>query len=262
MYDSEETISRLSRYFDPKATPKDFVTWLASWLSLDLYELLGAKNREFILRAVEVYKQKGTVSGIARLVSFLTGRKCCVKEYKNNIFRTYGMEHYGVEEIADEHDCTKFYREMSRTVNTANRDLIINMDTFYDEVHYVTDTSETGKYSPHVIGLFIFLVEGEKELKDEEELRRIIRSFLPVFVRAVIIPVEVPFEEIIDINRVIDEYEDSIHTELGEEFKEVGGVYNGVNWNWLCTYKDASKGRTNDLLYRTPHGKIGGVITL
>jgi hypothetical protein len=172
------------------------------------------------------------------------------------------MEQYSGEEIADEHDCTKFYRNMSRTVDTANPDLIANMGTYYDEVHYITDTSEKGKYSPHVIGLFIFLVEGEKELKEEEELRRIIRSFLPVFVRAVIIPMTVQFEEVIDINRIIDKYEDSIHTELGEEFKEVGGVYNGVNWNWLCTYKDASKGRTNDLLYRTPHGKIGGEITL
>jgi hypothetical protein len=87
------------------------------------------------------------------------------------------------------------------------------MGTYYDEVHYVT--SKTGRYSPDVIGLFIFLLEGEKELKDEEELRRIIKTFLPVFVRGVIIPVEVPFEEIIHINRVIDEYEDSIHTEQG-----------------------------------------------
>ena len=243
LYDSEETISRLSLYFDPKATPKDFVPWLARWLSLDLYELLGAKNREFILRAVEVYKQKGTVSGIARLVSFLTGRKCCVKEYMNNIFRTYGMEHYGGEEIADEHECKKFYRKMSRTVDTANPDLIANMGTYYDEVHYVT--SKTGRYSPDVIGLFIFLLEGEKELKDEEELRRIIKTFLPVFVRAEIIPVKVPIGE-------------DIHVELEEGFKDVETVYTDiVDWKWLYTNTDADKGRSNELQYRTPHSKIG-----
>ena len=243
LYDSEETISRLSLYFDPKATPKDFVPWLARWLSLDLYELLGAKNREFILRAVEVYKQKGTVSGIARLVSFLTGRKCCVKEYMNNIFRTYGMEHYGGEEIADEHDCKKFYRNMSRTVDTANPDLIANMGTYDDEVHYVT--SKTGRYSPHVIGLFIFLLEGEKELKDEEELRRILKTFLPVFVRAEIIPVKVPIGEDIDV-------------ELEEGFKDVETVYTDkVDWKWLYTNTDADKGRSNELQYRTPHSKIG-----
>jgi phage tail-like protein len=65
LHDSEETISRIPRYFDPMATQDEFVPWLASWLSLDLYELLELedKNREFILRAVEFYKQKGTVSG-------------------------------------------------------------------------------------------------------------------------------------------------------------------------------------------------------
>ena len=250
MYDSEETISKIPRYFEPLAAPWDFVFLLASWLSLDLYELLGAKNREFILRAVELYKQKGTASGIARLVSFLTGRNCCVKEYMNNVFRTYGMGHYeGDEIITGEHDCKKFYRKIPRTVDTANPVLLANMGTYYDEVHYVTDTSETGRYSPQVIDLFIFLLEGEKELKEEEELRRIIKSFLPVFVRAVIIPVKVPIGEDIDID---------IDIELEEGFKDVETVYTDiVDWKWLYTNTDADKGRSNVLQYRTPHGKMG-----
>ncbi|MCK4733632.1 MAG: hypothetical protein KAT65_14355, partial [Methanophagales archaeon] len=37
MYDREETISRIPRYFEPLAAPWDFVFLLASWLSLDLY---------------------------------------------------------------------------------------------------------------------------------------------------------------------------------------------------------------------------------
>jgi len=201
MYDSEETISRIPRYFEPLVAPWDFVFLLASWLSLDLYELLGKENREFILRATDLYKQKGTASGIAELVSFLTGKKCCVKEYMNNLFRTYGMEHYeGDEIITGKHNCQKFYRKISRTVDTANPVLLANMGTYSDEVHYVTDTSETGRYSPQVIGLFIFLTEGEKELKEDEELRRIIQSFLPVFVRAEIITVKVPIGEDIHYN--------------------------------------------------------------
>jgi phage tail-like protein len=252
LHDSEETISWLPMYFDPMATQAEFVPWLASWLSLDLYELLGDKNREFILRAVEFYKQKGTVSGIAALVSFLTGKKCCVKEYMNNVFRSYGMEHDEEDEIVDISECrkniertaeniicTKFHRKTSKTVNTAKLDLLANMGKYCDEVHYVTDTSKDGRYSPHVIGLFIFLDAGEKLVIDEDELHKIINSFLPVFVRAEIITVEGPLEE----------------------FKDVGGVYkDNVNWNWL--YTNTVEGRTNDLQYRTPHSKIGMELTL
>ena len=250
LYDSEETISRIPTYFDPEAAPDEFVPWLASWLSQDLYELLGDKNREFILRAVDFYKQKGTVSGIAALVSFLTGKKCCVKEYMNNVFRTYGMEHNEEDEIVDISDymreytnyieCTKFHRETSKTVDTAKPDLIAKMRTYYDEVHYVTDTSEDGRYSPHVIGLFIFLPLEEREfIIKEDELHKIINSFLPVFARAEIIIVE-EIEEVYDISGIRDEYEDSIHSFLEEEFRDVEGVYkDSVNWNWLYTHKDA-----------------------
>ncbi|MCK4731571.1 MAG: hypothetical protein KAT65_03850, partial [Methanophagales archaeon] len=273
LHDSEETISRLPTYFDPKAAPDEFVPWLASWLSLDLYELLEEKNREFILRAVEFYKQKGTVSGIAALVSFLTGKKCCVKEYMNIVFRSYGMEHEGegivdisecrknIERTAETVICTKFHRETSKTVDTAKPDLLANMGKYCDEVHYVTETSKDGRYSPHVIGLFIFLDAGEKLVIDEDELRKIINSFLPVFVRAEIITVEGPFKEEYAISRIIDGYKDTIHSFLEEEFKDVGGVYkDSVNWNWL--YTNTVEGRTNDLQYRTPHSKIGMELTL
>ena len=274
LHDSEETISRIPRYFDPMAAPDEFVPWLASWLSLDLYELLGDKNREFILRAVEFYKQKGTVSGIAALVSLLTDKTCCVKEYMNNVFRSYGMEHDEEDKIVDISECrediertaeniicTKFHRETSKTVDTAKPDLLANRGKYCDEVHYVTDTSKDGRYSPHVIGLFIFLDAGEKLVIDEDELRKIINSFLPVFVRAEIITVEGPFKEEYAISRIIDGYKDTIHSFLEEEFKDVGGVYkDNVNWNWL--YTNTVEGRTNDLQYRTPHSKIGMELTL
>lgn len=267
LHDSEETISRMPIYFDPMAAPKDFVPWLAGWLSLDLYELLGDKNREYILRAMEFYKQKGTASGIAGLVYFLTGEKyrVCVKEYMNNVFRTYGMEHNEEDETEelDERGCTTFYRKMSRTVDTTNSDLLAKMGTYYDDVHYVTDPSETGRYSPHVIGLFIFLPLEEKEfIIKKDELHKIINSFLPVFVRAEINIVEEIYE-VYYISAIIDEYRDHVHGVVEEEFNYIGGSYiDNVNWNWLYAHNGAYNGYSNDLQYRTPHSKIGVDITL
>jgi hypothetical protein len=187
----------------------------------------------------------------------------------NNVFRSYGMEHEGegivdssecsedIERTAENIICTKFHRETSKTVDTANSDLLANMGKYCDEVHYVTETSKDGRYSPHVIGLFIFLDAGESLVIEEGELRKIINTFLPVFVRAEIITVEGPFKEEYAISRIIDGYEDTLHSFLKEEYKGMQEVYKDrVNWNWLCTYNDKDNGRTNDLKYRTPHDKI------
>lgn len=276
LHDSDETISSLPMFFDPDSAPDNFVSWLANWLSLDLYELLGDRNREYILRAVEFYKQKGTVSGLASLVTFLTGRKCCVKEYMNNVFRSYGMEHReenGVFDIAackrniekSEPECTKFYHRISKTVNKEDLILLDAMGDYCDEMHYVIDTSEEGIYSPHVIGIFIFLPLGEELLTDKEELLKIINSFLPVFVRAKIYIVEAPTEEKYALSWITEEYADLIKGFSGEEIRNIEDFYkDGVNWHWLYSYSDEHKECinnmewcTNNPKYRTPHSKIG-----
>jgi len=255
LYESEETISRIPSYFDPLAAPEDFVPWLASWLSLDLYELLGEKNREFILRAVEFYKKKGTASGLAELVTFLTGRKCCVKEYMNNVFWSYGMEHNEEDETIERDECKRFYRKASRTVDTRDLDLVANMDTYFDEVHYTIDPSEKSKYSRNSIGLFIFLLSGEKLVIDEVELRKIIETFLPVFVRVHHITTVEVLGESFNVAYVNDVYGDHLHVFQDEIIRMVEGVYrDGASWKWLHTCRMGEK--SNDKAHRTPHSRL------
>jgi len=255
--------------------PKGFYLWLASWLSLDLYQRLGDKNRKFILHAVEFYKQKGTASGIANLVSFLTGQPCYVKEYMNNVFRSYGMEHRGEEETDDEMrehmrkcrsntkkvediECTKFYRKTSKTVDTRNPDLLANMGEYCDEVHYVVDTSEKGRYHPRVIGLFVFLPQGEGHSVDEDGLLKVVKSFLPVFVRAKINLVELPRDEKYYLSTIIEGRKDHIHGFPEERIKALQGVYiDHVDWDWLYTCSAGHpEGTTNNVDYRTPHSEM------
>jgi len=87
-YDSEEKINNVSNYFDPDKAPSDFLPWLGTWTSTvfdespsDFLPRLGTwtstlfdetwsddKKREFLNRAVEFYKIKGTKKGIEELI--------------------------------------------------------------------------------------------------------------------------------------------------------------------------------------------------
>ncbi len=208
LHDSEETITSLPMYFDPMATPEDFdfLPWLAGWLSFDLYELLNEeKKRKFILKAIEFYQQKGTTQGLIHLVEFLTECECRIKEHKNNIFYSYGME------LVDE-KWGYNPRKMSRTVDTNNQLLLDNMGTYEDEIHYVIDTSETGIWSPYAISLLIDVPAGKEPALAEDKLRKIIKAFLPVFVR--VIDIEFIYEQPEEIGEVEPGEDESGEEEL------------------------------------------------
>ncbi len=249
----EETITDIPTYFDPLTAPREFIPWLAQWVSLDLYELLGEKNREFILRAFEFYKKKGTLQGIEHLVTFLTGKKCLVKEYTDNVFRTYGMEsRQGAHPMRGN-------VVMSKTVDCSDQVVLSKLGTFYDDLCYVSDSAANGLYSQNVIGLFIFLLKDESEfIIKEDQLHKIIDSFLPLFVRAEIIIVEENYEAY-EVDKIIDAFKDRAHGFVKEEFTGITGVYrDAVNW----TFFYSNKGVANNLQYRTMHDELGTEIPL
>lgn len=306
MYDSEETISNIPMLFDPMAAREDFYRWLADWVSLDLYDQLDDKTRrEYILRAIDFYKKKGTVSGLADLVSFLTGKKCCIKEYKNNLFRSWGMEHHEEYELENEKmvniphcetesdqneteklKCTKFYRRISRTVNTnpdtAPPGLLENRGKYCDEIHYVTgrtpqisNNEKTINYSSNSIGIFVFFPFGDKLKIGRDQLLKIIDSFLPVFVTADITYVETPCKESYPLSWINDVYSDKVivHLGEGEDIHYVQGEYTDNVKDWIRFYTYCREhcpdnypniyGRTyseNNPEYRnfrTVHGSVG-----
>jgi phage tail-like protein len=307
MFDSEEMISSIPMYFDPMAAPEDFYRWLADWMSLDLYDLLDEdKKRKFILNAVEFYKKKGTVSGLASLVSVLTGKKCCIKEYKNNIFRSWGMDdHWGIvqdeendgnlsmslcgaksdQSELDKLECTKFYRRISKTVNTdptKSPNLLANRGKYCDEIHYITGTSQRNSkstrsinYFSNSIDIFVFYPFGDKLQINEKQLGKIIDSFLPVFVTFDIIFVETSLNESYPLSWINDEYSDQVKLSLdeGTNIQYIQGEYTNKvkDWNIFYTYcKDNcpnhpandyghtySENEPEYKNYRTVHGSVG-----
>ncbi|GEM_PF-2141275 len=235
---SERLISDIPSYFDPLAVDrplrpewclshdnKELTSWLADWLSLDLYELFEIKtNKEYLLKATEFYKRKGTPEGLAALAAFLTGKKCEVKEYINNVFRSYGMEH--CSESDKILGCTEFNRQWSKTVNTDDPALLADMRRVKDRVHYTWDSREEGLYSPYSIGLYITVPIGESLKVDEKyqkQLIKIIESFLPAFVKITIIIITI-VDEKYPLSG-IDDYKDHIYLIQNESAVPSEGEY-------------------------------------
>ena len=71
----------IQRYFEPGAdlpdsqrVPSDFLPWLAGWVSLTLREDWDeSRKRDFVARAVQLYRTRGTRSGVASFVGVYTG---------------------------------------------------------------------------------------------------------------------------------------------------------------------------------------------
>lgn len=164
-FEIDFTIDHLSRWLDAAGTPPEFLDWLGSWIGADqgrvesLYrkEFPEAKKREYISRAVSMYKERGTKAGLENLISFYTGKTPIIIE--NLPF-----------------DCTKGNTE---NVNWNKAQNVINESKLFDG-------KETGKMkSQHDIFFgrdnFSFLVLFKEKLDEAEKelIRDIIEEVKP-----------------------------------------------------------------------------------
>jgi phage tail-like protein len=77
----EREIGRLSRLFDPEATPEKFLSWLAGWLALEIEEEWRRdRKREAIAKAIELYAWRGTVAGLRQALRFFAGVEAHIEE--------------------------------------------------------------------------------------------------------------------------------------------------------------------------------------
>jgi phage tail-like protein len=68
------TLDCLDSYFDPRLTPDDFLEWLSTWVGFALDEKWSVeRSRSLVAHAVQLYRWRGTVRGMAEAVEILTG---------------------------------------------------------------------------------------------------------------------------------------------------------------------------------------------
>jgi len=61
-------------YFDPALTPVDFLEWLAGWVGIEIDESWATERRRAaVATAVEMYRMRGTISGLRANLEVLSG---------------------------------------------------------------------------------------------------------------------------------------------------------------------------------------------
>lgn len=85
----ENIIEDMDKFIDPYIAPishgksnENFLNWLASWVALNIDEKWSEKKKRFIIgSAVEIYKQRGTPSGLEYIIDQFFDINVKVKEW-------------------------------------------------------------------------------------------------------------------------------------------------------------------------------------
>lgn len=118
---TEDVISHLARYFDvdSQLATGDFLSWLASWLSISVDKSWSEEQlRELVRRAPELYKKRGTRDGLEAMIEIFTGERPLVVEH----FQTTG--------------CAQSTSAAERTTDAAGRSLEELYRTLYGSDPY------------------------------------------------------------------------------------------------------------------------------
>lgn len=68
-------------YIDTDLSPEDFLTWLSHWVGVNLDENWPLNyRRAFVKRGVELFRVRGTVTGLAALLETVTGGSVQIAE--------------------------------------------------------------------------------------------------------------------------------------------------------------------------------------
>ncbi len=68
------SLDNIDAYFDPYLTPDDFLSWLGTWVAIAIDDQWSIeRRREAVARAVELYRLRGTASGLRQQIEIYTG---------------------------------------------------------------------------------------------------------------------------------------------------------------------------------------------
>lgn len=149
--DLEDRIDNTPVHFDAEKTSKDFLNWMADWLSVKNASIWGEKKlRTLIKESVSIYKMKGTKASISKIVKEYTGIEPIIVEQfdvKNNEYyqkqkkqveNLFGNNGYVFTVILSDKyiDDTEDYVELLKVIGSvAPIDSICNLVVLNDKIY-------------------------------------------------------------------------------------------------------------------------------
>lgn len=80
--DINDRIGNISEYFDPDATPKEFLEWLAGWICIEDTFLWNEEQLRYLLKnGIRLYKIRGTKRYLEEMIQLYTGTEPYIVEY-------------------------------------------------------------------------------------------------------------------------------------------------------------------------------------
>lgn len=81
-FDLEQQIAHLARHFDPGAVDEPFLSWLSTWLAISVDQnWTQEQKRQFVQKAYELYKKRGTLNGLQAMIRMFTGQSAIILEH-------------------------------------------------------------------------------------------------------------------------------------------------------------------------------------
>lgn len=149
--DIEDEIDCVALKFDADRTSKDFLNWIASWLSIEDASIWGEKRlRKLIKESVKIYKMKGTKKAVAKIVREYIGIEPIIIEQfdvKENMYyykqkdvveRLYGDNGYIFTVLIPQAHVkdTETYVELLKIINSVKPvDSICNLVILTDQIY-------------------------------------------------------------------------------------------------------------------------------
>lgn len=168
----DDRLGTIAECFDPQCAEYEFLEWIAAWMDISNARLWSEdKLRAFLLRAVTLYRQRGTRESLSEILELYTGEKPFIVEnfeilryngtklYSDTLLPMYGNDPYRIT-VLIKSELIKSEAEFNAVKKIASEMIPVSIQLnlvllepyiFLNKFSYIGINSVLGSYKPAVL---------------------------------------------------------------------------------------------------------------